>query len=406
MKVILAALWLVTLVAAYGVGQFANTGSKTASVASLESFRSALGEKDPIERSYGFSAFVRSMTEDQLPEAVEAFEAGRAWLSQEELRLFMLAWARYDAAGAFERVDARTEGNGEMARGAAIYAWAFYDPSAALEALNGVENRFAQKRLRTDLVNGWSASAYKWELGEWIATLPESDAKQRYTGTLARALLRDGPEELIAWVEAVPAQPDVNFKNLAVLKAMNALAHKHCLRAVKWIDEHRDQEYAQNAGPIVVRHWSRDDPKAALFWGLELADPKHRDRAVDYSFRPWLEREPEVAEAWLRAEAPSTALDPAVGIMVRETMASSFEGAMEWAEKIEDPKKKEANILDLALRWRGRDSEAADAWLAGADVSDEMRQRILEGPRAAGGRRDAGRPPPLRRRRGEAAEAP
>jgi hypothetical protein len=406
MKGILLALWLLTLVAAYSVGHFTATGSPSASVTSVESFRSALAESDPFERSYGFSAFVRSMTEDQLPEAVEAFEAGRAWLSDDEMRLFMLAWARYDAAGAFEQVDAWTEGNRERVQSAAVYAWAFHDPRAALEALNGIKSRFARTRLQTELVNGWSAGADKRGLGEWIASLPDGDAKQRYMGTLSRGLLRDGPEELIAWAEAVPAEPDANFKNLAVLKAMNTLAHKHRPRAVEWIDTHGDQTYAQNAAPVVVRHWSREDPKAALFWGLEFPDPNHRDRAVGYAFPAWLEREPEAAEAWLLAEAPSAALDSAVRIMVRETMSRSFEGAMEWAERIEDPEKREVSIVDLVQKWQRRDAEAAEAWMASADLSDEMRQKILEGPRAGGGRRRAGGPPHLRRRRAELMENP
>jgi hypothetical protein len=346
------------------------------------------------------------MTEDQLPEAVEAFEAGRMSLSDHELRLFMLAWARYDAAGAFAQVNASTEGNRDMAQSAAVYAWAFYEPSAALEALDGIKGRRAKTRLHTELVNGWSTSAHKWDLGEWIATLPESDEKQRYMGTLARGLLREGPEELIAWVESVPAQPDHNFKNLAALKAMNALAHKHHPRAVEWIEKHKDQEYAQKAGPIVVRHWSREDPKAALLWGLEFPDPYKRDVAVGYAFRPWLESEPEAAEAWLQAETPSAVLDSAVRIMIRETMPGSFEGAMEWAERIEDPTKREASIIDLAHKWRRRDAEAADAWMAGADVSDEMRQQILEGPKTAGRRRRGGGPPGLRRRQAGVAETP
>jgi hypothetical protein len=406
MRVILVALWLVTLVAAYGAGHYAATGTQTGSVASLESFRSALDETGAIERSYGFSAFLRNLTEDQLPEAIEAFEAERAWLSQEELRLFMLAWARFDAAGAFERVDAWTEGNRDMAQSAAIYAWAFHDPSAALEALGGVKGRLVQRRLRTELVNGWSARADKWDLGEWIATLPEGDAKQRHLGTLARALLRDGPEQLIAWAESVPGKPDGNFKSLAVLKAMNALAHKHYLRAKQWIDEHVDQEYAQNAGPIVVRHWAQHDPKAALLWGLELPGANLRDRAVAYSFPPWLKREPEAAEAWLRAETPSAALDSAVRVMLRQTMSFSFEGAMEWAEKVEDPVKKELHTIDLAQRWRSQDPEAADAWLAGAEVGEETRQKILEGPSPGARRRNPGGPPHLRRRRAAAAETP
>jgi hypothetical protein len=256
------------------------------------------------------------------------------------------------------------------------------------------------------LVNGWSASAEKWALGEWIAALPEGDAKQRYMGVLSRGLLRDGPEELIAWAESVPVDPDSNFKNLAVLKAMNTLAHKHHLRAAKWIDAHKEQEYALNAAPVVVRHWARSDPKAALLWGLELSDPTQRDRAVGFAFRPWLELEPEAAEAWLLAEIPSAKLDAAVRIMVRETMPTSFEGAITWSEKIENPKKRESSIVDVARRWRTIDAEAAEAWLASADLSDETRQQILEGPKTRGGRRDAGRPPHLRRRRAEAAEAP
>ena len=409
MKVILLALWLATLVAAYGVGQFAANQRQTASVGSMESFRSTLVETDLIERSYGFSAFVRGMTKDQLPEAIEAVEEGRSWLSDHEMRLFMHVWVRYDAAGAFERVSTWPDGSREMAQSAAVYAWAIYDPSAALEAVGGIKSRFARTRLRAELVNGWSMSASKRDMSEWIATLPESDAKQRYMGTLTRGLLRDGPEELIAWVETVPAEPDTDFKNLAVLKAMNTLSHKHHMRAVEWIDAHKDEEYAQKASAVVVRHWSREDPQAALLWSLELPDPVQRDRGLSYAFRPWLEQEPEAAEAWLRAETPSAALDSAVRIMMRETMATSFEGAMEWAQRIANPEKRESNIVDLAQKWQRRDAEGAEAWLASAEITDEVRQKIEEGPKASapsGRRRNPGRPPHLRRRQAQPEENP
>ncbi len=409
MKVTLLVVWLATLVAAYGVGQFVATQRQTASAGSMESFRGALAATDLVERSYGISAFVRGMTEDQLPEAIEAIEEGRAWLSDHEMRLFLFGWARFDAAGAFERVGEWPEGTREMGQSAAIYAWAVHDPSAALEALSGIKSRFARTRLRAELANGWSLSASKRDMSDWIATLPDSDAKQRYMGTLTRGLLRDGPEELIAWVETVPDQPDTDFKNLAVLKAMNTLAHKHCLRAVEWIDEHRDKEYALKASAVVARQWSREDPKAALLWSLELPDPAQRDRSLSYAFRPWLEQEPEAAEAWLRAETPSAALDAAVRIMMRETMAASFEGAMEWAQRIADPEKRESNIIDLAHKWQRRDAEAAEAWLASAEISDEVRQKIAEGPESTGptgGRRVPGRPPHLRRRQAKPEENP
>jgi hypothetical protein len=404
MRVVLLALWLVTLVAAYGVGQFAASQRQTASAGSMASFRSTLTETDLVERGYAFSAFVRVMTEDQLPEAIEAIEESRAWLSDHEMRQFMLAWARYDAAGAFERVSTWPQGSREMAQSAAIYAWAIHDPRAALEALSGIESRFARTRLRAELANGWSASASKREMGEWIATLPESDARQRYLGALARGLLRDGPDELIAWVETLLEQPDTDFENLAVLKAMNTLAHTHHMRAVAWIDEHRDEESAQKASAAVVRQWSREDPKAALLWSLEVTDPSSRDRSLSYAFRAWLEQEPEAAEAWLRTETPSAKLDSALRILIRETMATTFEGAMAWAQRIADPEKRESNIVDLARKWQRRDAEAAQAWLAGAEIGDEVRQKIAEDPDPTAARRARGGPSQLRRRRAEPEE--
>ena len=401
MKATLVVLWLISVAVAYGVGHFAALRSDSAAAASIESFRAALDETNPIERSYGFSAFVRSMKEDQLPEAIEALEAERTWLTQDELKLFMLAWARYDAAGAFARVGGWPQGSREMAQAAAVYAWAFYDPEAALDAIEGAGSRFVRVRLQAELVEGWIARPDKQSLSTWIAGLDDGDSKQRYMGKLARALLREDPEVLIAWAESVPAEPDSDFKNLVVLKAMNALAHKHYLRAKTWIEEHAQEVYAQNAGAIVVRNWAQDDPKAALLWGLEALDAEQRDRAVGFSFRPWLQLEPEEAEAWLSTQVPSAALDAAVRLMAWETMGESFPVAMGWAEKIEDPQKRKLSIIDLAQKWLRSDPEAAEAWLASAAIDDEMREKIHT-PQAAG-RRRAGGPPHLRRR---AAAAP
>jgi hypothetical protein len=92
--------------------------------------------------------------------------------------------------------------------------------------------------------------------------------------------------------------------------------------------------------------------------------------------------------------------------MVRETMPGSFEDAMEWAEKQEDPTDRRVSTINVAQKWQRADAEAVDAWMAGADVSDEMRQEILEGPKPAGRRRARGGPKHMRRRPGDAAETP
>jgi hypothetical protein len=407
MKATLVALWIATLVAAFGLGRYVVPDSEAARLSSLDSFRAALDDTDELSRTHAYTAYLLDLSAAELPEALEALEAQRIWLTEAELRMFMLAWGEIDPGAGFEHVDTWPVNIREMARAAAFYAWAYHDPDGALAALESLEARLERQQLRHQLVTGWAAREDKQGLGLWIEALPKGQSRQRYTGILARAYLRDDPDALIAWADSVAVDANDGFKATAFLKAANALGHRDPLRARDWVEGQLENDYARRVAPVVVRHWAQRDAKAALDWSRDLANEEDRDRGVANAFREWVKAEPREAKDWLRTNTPAPDLDSAVRVVVQQTSPKSMERAMEWAERTADPDKREKGVTELALRWRRQDQEAADAWLAEAEISDEARQKITEARKPARARPGPQRRPQRRPRPGAgAAEAP
>jgi hypothetical protein len=402
MRATVAALWLLSLVAVFGIAHYWVPSAEARRLASIASFRSALDEPNDLVRTYRMSAFLQGMTAAELPDALQALEARHLWLSPEDLRLFTLAWARFDPAGALARLSTWPENARDMARGAAIYAWAYYDPSAALKAVEAVESKPERAQLQYELVAGWSSRDQIQDLSDWITALPEGQTRQRYAGSYARALLRRGPEALLAWADAVPVDANDGFKATAVLKAAHTLAHQDPLRAKDWIEGQLDQSYARHVAPAIVRLWAKSDPKAALDWSRALASEDDRNRSVSQAYRAWLQIDPEQATEWLRTNTPSDSLDMALRIEMQSALTRSPKTAMEWAERMENPKRREQSVREVAIRWKRMDPEAMGAWLAKASISDELRHAITETPT---GPSRPGRQPLVRRPRRRPPEA-
>jgi len=399
MKATFAALWLITLAAAFGLGHYAAPRSESADPSSIDSFRTALTDSNPLSRTYRFSAFLNDLTAEELPDALEALEAQHLWLEDGELTMFMLAWGDIDPAAGFEYTDSWPANLREMGRTAAFYAWAYHDPEGARAALASLESNEKQG-LNHQLVLGWSAGEHKQGLADWIAAMPAGPGRQRYTGILARALLRESPEALMAWADSVPVDANDDFKPTAFLKAANILAHQDPLLARDWIEGQLENDYARRVAPVVVRRWAQDDAQAALAWSRELADDGDRERSSANAYRAWLEDEPKQAKDWLRANTPASDLDSAVRIVVQQTTPKSMKRAMGWAERISEQEKRERTMVDLAARWRRQDPEGMNAWLAQAEISDETRTRIEEAPEPKRKPPSMGRRPPRRPRPG------
>jgi hypothetical protein len=365
------------------VGRLSAPRPEPEDTATLASFRAALEDRDWLTRSHRMSAYLQRLGPDELPEALEALERRRAWLGAEEIRLFMLAWSRFDAPAAFEAALAWPGRSQRTAAGAAIYAWAFTAPDAALRALDAVEDAQLRDFLRTRLVAGWVRSEQKDGANRYIASLPEGVQRDSFAGMLARELNEQGSEAVMRWAEGIP-EILPSYKQSAFRKACAAIAASDPEAALRWAGEHAGRDYAKGSSAIIAGRWANSDPQAALEWLLGLPPDPERDRAIVDAFVRWLGFASVPAEGWLRAATPSETLDEAVREMVRRTNQNgSSEGAMGWAMRIQKPELHDKVVVALGRSWLRREPAAARKWLGDSGLPEVLLVAIRESKEVA-----------------------
>jgi hypothetical protein len=350
--------------------------------ATLASFERALEERDWLARSHAFTAYLERLGPDELPEALEVVERRLAWLERDEMRLFLLAWTRFDAPAAFERALSWPGRSRRTGAGAALYAWAFHDPEAATRALDAVEDAELRDFLRTRLVAGWVRSPHKEAANRYIASLPEGAQRDSFAGMLARELNEEGAEAVMRWVDATP---DVvpSYKATVFRRACAALAATDPEAALRFASAHAGRDYAAGATGVIAGRWANLDPQAALEWLIGLPPDAEREGDITDAFGRWLAFARTPAEAWLRSATPSTALDPAVRVLVRLTnQEGSPEEAVEWAKRIAVPELRDEVIVAVGRAWMRRAPRSAGSLLARSGLPESVRASI-EQPRAS-----------------------
>ncbi len=397
MKAVWLALWILTLAAAFVLARLTAPGRELADLRSVDSFRAALEERDTVDRAYRLSIFLQEFGPDDVPAALEILEARPIGVSQEEVRLLMLAWSRFDAPGAFSWASDWPTPWRETLMSEAMYAWGFRDGRAAFRALEGVEDSELRARMRPAIVEGWLRSDDREGAGDFIAVMSEPRRRGRLTFVLAAETMRDGVEAVIRWAEAVPEDAANDFKQGAFYHASSVVARKDPRRAAEWFELHRTQPYSEGSVTGIALQWARfHDPPGLFDWLRSLPAEGEREGergdAIAEGFRIWLERVPGEAEAWLRSALPDPELDPAVAELVVYLSRSSPGSAVEWAGRIQDEKLRRGRTIRAARAWRRAEPEAVTSWLAESDLSEEVRQQIVKPKSAARAAARAARP--------------
>jgi hypothetical protein len=304
-------------------------------LASVASFRRSLEDPDWLTRSYRFSSFLMGLNPENLPDALEALEPHLPWLLTDEFRMFMFAWSRFDPRGAFEHARAWPLQIRRNAGGAAMYAWGFRNPLEAVRELSTVENTELQEFWAARLLAGWAHGEYRDSASAYIAKLPGGPTRLAYLATLAWEISKDDPEAVMRWAEDVPDDPP-GFKRDVFLKAASTLAGVDAPLTARWLRDHLDHDYSNDALLVVASAWALSDATAAMSWLTELPAGKKRDAAVRAGFRVWFKHSPRDAERWLRSASPARAVDPAVHFMVEQTQGRKPEVARDWAARLMD----------------------------------------------------------------------
>lgn len=394
MKAALALLWILSLVAAFGLARLT---LPERAPRGADGFRAALEEPDPLERSYRLSAALRELGPDDLPAILEEFEARESRLGREEVRLLMLAWTRFDAPAAFAWARDRPTLWKQTLMDEAISAWGFRDGRAALGALEGIEDAELEARLRGLLLTGWMRSDAREGIDTYLAELANARQRNRLTMVLTGEIMKQGAPAVMRWAEALPEDLPNEFKRLAFFHAASVVAQEDPRRAAAWFEVHRTRPYTEQTLEGIALAWAQHHDPPALFEWLKSLDgagarPGEVSEAMLFGYRAWQRRAPEEAEAWLRSALPHPELDSAVAHQVRRTSQSSGRSAIEWAALIQDQEVRQRSLQLAAGMWLREDPEAARAWLEQSDLPEASKRAILSGPPALARRRPAPSP--------------
>ena len=343
------------------------------------SLRTALAQGDRLERAHRFYGVLESLSPSNVASAREALEAWQAWLSEEELRDFMIAWARFDAPAALEWALSRPGAFREDAGPAALEGWAFHDPSAAREALESLPEALSPALFEEHLVAGWLRGGRTEGVIEYIEAVDSDVRRQRYTSLLTIDLMRAGPDAVIRWAHAIPDDARPGYKAMAFEKAGNILASVDPARAAHWIEAQLGSDHEGRALLAIGRRWLEVDPAAAMNWLDGIASSAAGERAFRATFSVWQQQSPHDAERWARGRAPTPHLDFAVRSMVGQHEATP-ELALDWARRLHDRVERSRSTIQIARAWRRSDPGAVEAWLAEQALPKGMDEAIRNGP--------------------------
>lgn len=399
--------WILAPIAAvlsFGVGHYtashpgaSSAGGSTApsseaplsADSAVEAIKAALRETDPFARATRLSSVLSTLGREAVPAVQRVMKDQSVDLGSAETLLLVQAWANHEPAGAvgWATLEAfktyRT-----AALPIAVEQLAAKDPEAALPF--GAATEPAVLRA---LVRGWFRSNHQG-LVEWMRDLGQGLEQQIALGAYARELIqREGTQAAAAWAGALP-DDDERFKLAAFRRVARELAVADPAAAVAWCEKHCDGPYGGNLRALIAEGWVWRDGPAAMKWLSTAPEGKERDDAVADAFVAWQQDDPGAPSRWIEAigrDRIEPWQSPAVWMHSRIDSWQDPADAIEWALLIRDDERRRATLIDIAKRWRDKDSAAAEVWLARSPLSEEERARVRE-PRPPQPRRGARAP--------------
>jgi len=350
-KPVIAVLWILSLALAVVLSRFADPDRADSEPS--PTIEEAFGEFDPLRRAYLMS------------HALRVLEDRNMGIVDEEVRLIMLAWARFDASGAYEWAREMPGSWRESLVTHAMYAWAYHEGSAAMRAVEEMEDSEFKEQMKHNAIQGWLRGDDKQGVSEYIANYPDVRRRGRLYFLLAgEIVMAEGLDAGMRWVESLSDDMPNNLK----LGAFNP--------------------YSAEALTGIARRWvQHHDRPAAFEWLLAMSSDGiragERGDAIAGGFRAWMQVDPEAAQAWLLSKLPNPALDPAVKEVFKRLLPTDPGASMAWVQRLDDEDERHAQSGRVGIRWRGKDPEAFDDWLKENDLPEEIRQRILGAPALA-----------------------
>ena len=129
-----------------------------------------------------------------------------------------------------------------------------------------------------------------------------------------------------------------------------------------WLTEQTDPAEREILAHAAFHNTRAADPKASADWfyGLE-GTPEQKGKRLNGIVFPWADSATNACGEWLNAQHLGPEADEALAVFAEVAMKSDPESAVAWAQRIQDPKRRESATLRSLSQWRRRSPTAAAA---------------------------------------------
>jgi hypothetical protein len=308
------------------------------------------------------------------------------------------SWASVDPANAakyyaenpreFAMMGMMGGGRGPMGNqgGAGIIAseWARQDPAAAMAwaASLGTEKGQAMSSVVSEV-----AKTDPRKAAEMITQMDAADQADAYRSVASQYGALDFSEAQ-NWIRTLPADQQAQ----ALASAIGGLSNKDPEAAAKQVSQMADGDEKNRVIDDVVGDLARQNPQAAADFLKDQQDERAQRDGMRELMPTWVNQNPAAALAYAESYEPGRVRDSALEAYVWGNNTSAPKDVIAVAETITDEGDRNRAIGVAAMRWMREDADAAKDYVeSSATLSDEAKERIIEGRGMWGGGQGRGR---------------
>jgi len=286
-------------------------------------------------------------------------------------------------------------------------AWAEEDPSGAAAWVAQMPDGAAKERVLTQLLTKWGSMDPASALN-YLQTLPAGSVPASLAGTIMTPWMNKDPVAAAKYLMKAPAgavpQPVANkvwqawaasnpsaaaqtalqqtgpMQSPMMTAAMTAWLETDAAAATAFAKQIPAGDAQAAAAPEVLSYLiGKDDLTDAEAWAQAMPAGALQDTMMGSVLAQRVKDNPEDAAAWMGGLPAGSPRDSAVNTYVRLMVAQDQpEEAAAWVDKIGNENTVNRDIESIARKWLGEDPAAAQAWLAGTNLPDDRKQKLLQ----------------------------
>jgi len=348
-------------------------------------------DQDTYSRARRLAALVPTLGPADVPAVKETLHDLRVDLKATDLDLLVRFWATHEPEAASRWAIKSSPLNYKtVATYAAVSQWAQMDPQKAIEiAWPWEEVPGLESIIPIAVVRGWYARGNPADLQQFLRNLNPDILGQRAIAAYIRVMIEtQGSEAAKAWAESLPSVgDDGGYKQMVFSRVVDILSQLDVQAAIAWCDIHCTGPYGKNMRDTISRNWALYDGPASMAW-LSTARPgTERDLAVRLTFALWTRVDTTGATGWMDEQSKDGVADwlrPVLPVYAKVLSVQRPLDAVKWAQQIEHPLERDQILVGVVRMWRLNDAAAADQWLATANLSPELVERVNSPPSREG----------------------